>query len=394
MIKRLGVFQALNPSYLFPEINRRKELFLQQHPAVELVDLGIGDTVLPLPKPVANALQKGAAELGTPEGYSGYGKAQGDDELREKIRQTYYPELSVEEIFISDGAKSEVGRLQTFFGADISIGLQDPVYPVYLDGSILQGAKDIRLLPCHPENHFFPELMPDLDLLYICNPNNPTGTVYSYDELKKLVDYALKHRIVILYDGVYSGYIRDPRLPKTIYQIPGAERVAIEVNSFSKLAGFTGVRLGWTVIPRALTFDCGHSIRNDYDRFSSTVFNGASNIAQKGGMAVFSEEGREGIRENIAHTMGNAKLLREHFITEGYRVYGGENAPYIWVETPGRDSWDVFQELMEREHLIVTPGKGFGPTGEHFFRVSSFIHRRALYRWRFRSLQSLSVSGG
>ncbi len=379
MIKRLDVFQALNPSYLFPEINRRKELFLKEHPEVKLMNLGIGDTVLPLPKPIATALKKAAAELGTPEGYSGYGKDQGNPELREKIRETYYPELSIEEIFISDGAKSEVGRLQTLFGGDISIGLQDPAYPVYLDGSILQGAKDIHLLPCHPGNHFFPELTPDLDLLYICNPNNPTGIAYTYEELKKLVDYALKNKIVILYDGAYSGYIQDPLLPKTIYQIPGAEKVAIEVNSFSKLAGFTGVRLGWTVIPKALTFDCGHPIWNDYYRFSSTVFNGASNIAQKGGIAVFSQEGWDGIQKNIAYTMENAKRLKEHFTAQGYQVYGGENAPYIWVHTPDRYSWDVFQEFMEKKHLIITPGKGYGPTGEHFFRVSAFAHQEEIH---------------
>lgn len=377
-MKRLDAFQNLSPSYLFPEINRRKELFLKEHPEVKLMNLGIGDTVLPLPKAIANALTKAAAELGTQKGYSGYGKDQGNPELREKIRENYYPQLSIDEIFISDGAKSEVGRLQTLFGGDISIGLQDPAYPVYLEGSILQGAKNIHLLPCHPENQFFPELPSDLDLLYICNPNNPTGIAYTYDELKQLVDHALQSKIVILYDGAYSGYIQDPSLPKTIYEIPGAEKVAIEVNSFSKLAGFTGVRLGWTVIPKGLTFDCGHPIWEDYYRFSSTVFNGASNIAQKGGIAVFSKEGWEGIQENIAYTMENAFRLKEHFSADGYQVYGGENAPYIWVHTPNRYSWDVFQEFMEKKHMIITPGKGYGPTGEHFFRVSAFTHREAI----------------
>lgn len=372
MIKRLDVFQTLGSSYLFPEINRRKELFLKEHPEAKLMNLGIGDTVLPLPKPVAKALTKAAAELGTSEGYSGYGKDQGNPELREKICKTYYPELSIDEIFISDGAKSEIGRLQTLFGGDISIGLQDPAYPVYLDGSILQGAKDIHLLPCHPENHFFPELTPGVDLLYICNPNNPTGIAYTYDQLKKIVDYALKNKIVILYDGAYSGYIQNPLLPKTIYEIPEAEKVAIEVNSFSKLAGFTGVRLGWTVIPKSLTFDCGYPIWEDYYRFSSTVFNGASNIAQKGGIAVFSKEGWEGIQDNIAYTMENAKCLKDRFTADGYQVYGGVNAPYIWVHTPDRYSWDVFQEFMEQKHMIITPGKGYGAAGEHFFRLSAF----------------------
>ncbi len=372
MIKRLDTFQLLSPSYLFPEINRRKELFLERHSDVKLTNLGIGDTVLPLPTAVVDALTKASADLGTVEGYSGYGKDQGLLELREKIRDYFYPHLSVDEIFISDGAKSEIGRLQTLFGGKIRVGLQDPAYPVYLDGSILQGVDKIDLLLCHEENHFFPELNPELDLLYICNPNNPTGIAYTHQELKRLVDYALENHIVILYDGAYSGYIQDKTLPQTIYDIPGAEKVAIEVNSFSKLAGFTGIRLGWTIIPKALTFDCGHPIWEDYFRFASTIFNGASNIAQKGGVGVFSEGGWKGTQENIAFTMENAKRLKEQFKGEGYQVYGGENAPYIWVHTPGRLSWDVFQEFMEKRHTIITPGKGYGPSGEHFFRVSAF----------------------
>ena len=380
MIKRLDSFQSLSPSYLFSEINRRRELFLTKHPEVKLTNLGIGDTILPLPQPISVALAKAATELGTMEGYSGYGPDQGDALLREKIRQTYYPQLSIDEIFISDGAKSEIGRLQTLFGTKLSIGIQDPAYPVYLEGSILQGATNIHLFSCHPSNCFFPDLFPDLDLFYLCNPNNPTGVAYTYDELKKYVDYARKHRILILYDGAYAGYIQDQSLPKTIYEITGAEKVAIEVNSFSKLAGFTGVRLGWTTIPKCLTFDCGHLIWNDYRRFTSTIFNGASNIAQQGGIAVFSEEGWQGIQDNIGYVMENAHRLKAHFISEGYQVYGGENAPYIWVHTPKRSSWDVFQELLEKNHIIVTPGKGYGPSGEHFFRVSAFILREDLKR--------------
>lgn len=378
MIKRLDAFQALSPSYLFPEINRRKELFLKKHPGVKLTNLGIGDTVLPLPLSISEALASASRELGTVQGYSGYGKDQGDFELRQRICETYYPHLSIDEIFISDGAKSELGRIQTLFGGGITIGLQDPAYPVYLDGSILQGAKNIRLLPCHPQNNFFPDLNRDLDLLYVCNPNNPTGVAYTHEELKKLIDYALENQVLILYDGAYCGYIQDETLPKTIYEIPGAEKVAIEVNSFSKLAGFTGIRLGWTVVPKGLTFDCGNSVWDDYYRFSSTIFNGASNIAQKGGVAVFSKEGWKGIQKNIAYTMKNAKQLKKRFIADGYQVYGGENAPYIWVHTPKRYSWDVFQEFLETKHLIITPGKGYGPSGEHFFRVSAFAHHEAI----------------
>lgn len=372
MIQRLEGVQSLSPSYLFPEINRRKNLFLEKNPGINLLNLGIGDTKLPLPKVVSDALAKASHELGTRDGYTGYGKEQGLLELREKICQAFYPHLTPDEIFISDGAKSEIGRLQTLFGGGIRVGLQDPAYPVYVEGSILQGVQEIKRLPCTAENNFFPELTPEIDLLYLCNPNNPTGATFTHSQLKKIVDFAIKHHIVILYDGAYVGYIQDHTLPKTIYEIPGAEKVAIEINSFSKLAGFTGIRLGWTVIPKALKFECGHAVWNDYYRFASTIFNGASNIAQKGGLAVFTEEGWAGILENIAVTMRNTKRLKEQFEKEGYQVYGGVNAPYLWVHTPGKLSWDIFQEFLEKRHTIVTPGVGYGPSGEHFFRVSGF----------------------
>jgi LL-diaminopimelate aminotransferase len=378
MLERPLQFKELSPSYLFPEINRRKEAFLKENPTVELLSLGIGDTVLPLPRVIALALEKGAAELGTLEGYSGYGKEQGLLELRTKICSRLYPNLSPEEIYISDGAKSDLGRLQNLFGGKIRVGIQDPTYPVYVDGSILQGVKNIELLPCTSQNGFFPEIPEGLDLLYICNPNNPTGRAYTREELRILVDYALKNRTIILYDGAYFSYIQDSALPRTIYDIPGAEKVAIEINSFSKMAGFSGVRLGWTVIPKGLKFQCGHSIKEDYHRFGCTVFNGASNIAQKGGVAVFTDEGWAAIQESIQYTMTNAKLLKEKFEGEGYSVYGGENAPYLWIETPGRQSWDVFQEFMEKRNLIITPGAGYGPSGEHCIRVSAFGFRKSI----------------
>jgi len=378
MLKRPSQFKALSPSYLFPEINRRKEAFLEKHPSAKLLSLGIGDTVLPLPKVIADGLQDAAKELGTPEGYSGYGKEQGHLKLRESICERLYPNLSADEIFITDGAKSDLGRLQNLFGKTPKIGIQDPTYPVYVDGSILQGAEKIELLPCLPKNHFIPDLPEGLDLLYICNPNNPTGRAYSFEELKKIVDYALENKTIILYDAAYSTYIQDKTLPKSVYEIPGAEKVAIEINSFSKMAGFSGVRLGWTVVPKALKYQCGHSIRDDYIRFGCTVFNGASNIAQKGGLAVFSDEGWKAISELISYTMDNAKILKRAFEKEGYRVYGGENAPYLWIETPGQNSWDVFQGFMEKRHLIITPGAGYGPSGEHFIRVSAFGFKEAI----------------
>lgn len=378
MLERLPQFKKLNPSYLFPEINRRKEAFLKENPGVQLLSLGVGDTVLPLPRMIVSALEKGASELGTLEGYSGYGKEQGLLELRTKICNRLYPNLSPEEIYISDGAKSDLGRLQNLFGRNVRVGIQDPTYPVYVDGSILQGVEKIELLPCTPQNGFFPKIPEGLDLLYICNPNNPTGRAYTREELKRLVDYALKNHAIILYDGAYFAYVQDSALPRTIYDIPGAEKVAIEINSFSKMAGFSGVRLGWTVIPKELKFQCGHPIKEDYHRFGCTVFNGASNIAQKGGVAVFTDEGWSAIQESIQYTMTNAKILKEKFEGEGYRVHGGENAPYLWIETPGRQSWEVFQEFMEKRHLIITPGAGYGPSGEHCIRVSAFGLRKSI----------------
>ena len=374
MIKRRASFEKLERSYLFTEMAFRKERFLKKHPQAKLINLGIGDTFLPLSPFVSETLSAFAKGLGTSEGYVGYGGVQGSLQLREKICAFYYPNRSVDEIFISDGAKGDISRLQTLFGKDLSIALQDPTYPVYLEGSIVQGIETIHLLPCLPDNNFFPTSVPKVDLLYICNPNNPTGVAYSFKALQSLVDWALHHHSLIIYDGAYSAYIQDPSLPKTIYEIPNAEKVAIEVNSFSKLAGFTGVRLGWTVVPKALTFDSGHLVWEDYFRLFSTVFNGPSNIAQEGGVAVFSKEGWKGVQDQVAYIIESARRLKKVFIDQGFVVYGGDHAPYLWVETPGRDSWDLFQEFLEKKGMIVTPGGGFGLSGNHFFRLSAFVH--------------------
>ncbi|MCB1106764.1 MAG: LL-diaminopimelate aminotransferase [Chlamydiia bacterium] len=378
MLKRPSSFHKLSPSYLFPEINRRKEAFLKENPHVELLSLGIGDTVFPLPQVIAKALEKGGAALGTKEGYVGYGQEQGNLKLRTMICERLYPHLTPDEIFISDGAKSDIGRLQNLFGSQVRVGIQDPTYPVYVDGSILQGVQKITLLPCTAKNHFNPKIPKEIDLLYLCNPNNPTGKALSFEELAQIVDFAKTHSITILYDGAYFSYIQDPNLPKSIYDIPGAENVAIEVNSFSKMAGFSGIRLGWTILPKKLKFQCGHSIREDFLRFACTVFNGASNIAQWGGEAVFSDEGWEAIQQPIQYTMKNSKLLKKAFQKEGFTVHGGEHAPYLWIETPHRSSWEVFQEFMEKRHIIVTPGAGYGPSGEHFIRVSAFGFREKI----------------
>ncbi|NGX50497.1 MAG: LL-diaminopimelate aminotransferase [Chlamydiae bacterium] len=372
-MRRLKSFEKLTPSYLFPEIERRKEQFLKRSPDAEIINLGIGDTVRPLPPPIAEAMERASHNLALEEGYSGYGKTEGLLSLREALStKIYHGNIAPDEIFISDGAKCDTSRLQILLQRARSVGVQDPSYPIYLDGTILHGIKEIHALSCTPENGFFPTLPKDLDLLYICNPNNPTGTAYTTEQLKRLVDYAHKVGALILYDGAYSSFIQDPDLPKSIYDIEGARHLAIEVNSFSKMVGFTGVRLGWTVIPKELKFECGHSLWSDWKRLISIAFNGASNIAQRGGLAVF--EGEEW-RENLLYYMENARLLKAAFEELGYDVYGGEHAPFLWIHSPGESSWDLFQYFLERRHIVITPGIGFGAAGEHFIRVSSFAHR-------------------
>jgi len=375
-MRRLVNFKKLDSFFLFPEVERRKDKFLSSVPEADIISLGIGDTVLPLSPSIARAMAGAASGLSLKEGYSGYGVGQGLLVLRELLSERVYRgEIAPDEIFISDGAKCDVGRLQVLFNHARSIGLQNPAYPLYLDGSLIQGIKKIYPLSCTPENGFFPSLPQRLDLLYICNPNNPTGAVYTQNQLKKLVDYAIKVGAIILFDGAYSAYIRDSTLPKSIYEIEGARDVAIEVNSFSKMVGFSGVRLGWTIIPKNLKFECGYSIWDDWHRLNCTIFNGASNIAQRGGIAVF-ESGEW--KKNVAYYMENACLLKRALKRSNYSVYGGENAPYLWIHIPGRSSWESFQYFLEEKHIIVTPGVGYGSSGEHFIRMSSFAYRHQI----------------
>ncbi|MCB1085216.1 MAG: LL-diaminopimelate aminotransferase [Chlamydiia bacterium] len=380
MLKRRSGFDHLPESYLFPEVQRRKEEFLAAHPGVSLISLGIGDTVLPLPKVIAEAMGNASLSMSTEEGYRGYGLEQGSPTLREQIASRFYPEMSAEEIFVTDGSKSDLARLQAFFGSDVSIALQDPTYPVYLEGSLIQEVKNIHLLPCTKENDFVCPLPEGIDLLYLCNPNNPTGKVMTFEELERIIEHARKFRYLILYDGAYAGYIQDQKFPRTIYDIPGADEVAIEVNSFSKLAGFTGIRLGWTVIPKRLSYSCGRSLWKDLQRQNSITFNGASYLSQVGGMAALEEEGWKGIQQSIAQTMQNAHFLKKLFQSEGFEVFGGDNAPYLWIHTPKKKGWDLFQDFLEERHLIVTPGVGFGACGEHYFRVSAFGRPSAIHQ--------------
>lgn len=377
-MKRNPCLAHLRSSYLFPEINQRKKDYLMRHPDAPLISLGVGDSTEPLSDCVAHALTHASASLGTREGYSGYGPEQGQMELRVRIaEQLYQNRIHAHEVFVSDGAKCDLGRLQTLFGPNVSIAVQDPAYPVYVEGSLIQGVQKIVYMPCHPSNNFFPDLttIPRTDLIYFCSPNNPTGAVATREQLEQLVAFAKANGSIIIFDSAYASYIQDPELPKSIYEIEGAKEVAIEVGSFSKLAGFTGVRLGWTVVPDALKYDDGSSVKADWNRLMTTIFNGASNIAQRGGCAVLCDEGLKAISAQTQFYLKNAALLKEAFEAHGCQVYGGVNAPYLWVAFPKNSSWDVFQLFLEKFHLICTPGAGFGDEGEGFVRFSAFGSR-------------------
>lgn len=377
-MKRNPNMTSLKASYLFPEINMRKKQFLAQNPKASLISLGVGDTTQPISPHIVNTLVDTSAGLGTLERYSGYGPEQGVKALREKIASKIYSNLvQPDEVFVSDGAKCDLGRLQMLFGNNISIAVQDPAYPVYIDGSLIQGVKQIISMTCCPENEFFPdfEALPRTDLIYFCSPNNPTGAVANRSQLESLVRFAEKNRSIIIFDSAYSNYIQDPSIPKSIYEIAGAKKVAIEINSFSKLAGFTGVRLGWTVIPEELKYDDGSSVKADWNRITSTIFNGASNISQAGGCAVLEENGLQEISSITRYYLENARIIKETLESLGYEVFGGVHAPYLWVRFKGRNSWDVFQHFLDRFHIVTTPGSGFGPAGEEYLRLTAFGHR-------------------
>lgn len=389
MVKRNHHVAKLNAGYLFPEIVRRRQAFLEKHPHAKLISLGIGDTTEPLPAFITNRLAQTAQALGTTEGYTGYGPEEGQRDLRELIaKQLYQNRFAADEVFISDGTNSDIGRLQILFGSHVSIAVQDPSYPVYVDTSVILGQtatfdapsrkyQGISYMPCLPGNQFFPYLshIPPADLIYFCSPNNPTGAVATHSQLEELVAFARKHHSIIIYDTAYASYIQDPHLPRSIYEIEGAKEVAIELGSFSKMAGFTGVRLAWSVVPKELRFEDGHSVNQDWNRVHATFFNGASNIAQAGGMAVLHPEGQKSIQDLIQFYMKNASLLRGTFEELGYEVYGGDNAPYLWVKFPHLNSWQAFEMLLEKAHVVSAPGSGFGPAGDGFLRFSAFGQR-------------------
>lgn len=386
-VKRNANFGKLQAGYLFPEIARRRRAHQEKYPDAKVISLGIGDTTEPLPQYIADAMAKAAAGLATREGYSGYGAEQGQGALREAVASVIYPGIrSADEIFISDGSKCDIARIQMMFGSQHTVAVQDPAYPVYVDTSVIMGMTggyngagfdNVEYMPCTPENSFFPDLAKAkrTDIIFFCSPNNPTGAAATREQLTELVAFARKNGSLIVYDAAYALFISDPNCPKTIFEIPGAEEVAIETCSFSKYAGFTGVRLGWTVVPKALKFADGSSVHADWNRVMTTCFNGASNVVQAGGLACLQPEGLKEMHGLISFYKENAAILRQTFLDLGFSVYGGTDAPYIWVGFPGQKSWDVFAEILEKTHIVTTPGSGFGPAGEGYVRVSAFGSR-------------------
>lgn len=391
MIARNPRFANLKAGYLFPEVARRRREYQAAHPDARIISLGIGNTTEPLLPRIDAGLVEGARLLGTSEGYTGYGDEQGLSALREKIASVFYGgraagRVAADEVFVSDGAKCDIARLQVLFGPGVPVAVQDPSYPVYVDGSVLAGAAGawdgegyagITYLPCTAENGYFPDLdaLPEDGLLYFCSPNNPTGAVATRAQLEALVAAATRKGCVVVFDAAYSEFIRDPALPASIFEIDGARACAVEVNSFSKPAGFTGVRLGWTVVPKDLRFADGTPVHQDWNRVSTTLFNGASNVAQRGGLAALDDEGRAEMRKLTDFYLGNARLIRTTLLAAGIECVGGDDAPYVWARFPGRDSWEVFGEILDACRVVTTPGSGFGPAGQSFLRFSGFGHR-------------------
>ena len=384
-------YDKLAAGYLFPEIARRTNAFLEQNSGTKVLRLGIGDTTEPIVPAVLDGLHAGVEALGNAESYSGYGPSEGIDALREGLAKFYNERgvnLDPSEFFVSDGAKSDSANIQGIFSDDCVVAVQDPAYPVYVDSNVISGRtgqatdsgyEGLIYMPCTEGNGFFPDLPKQkVDLIYICSPNNPTGAVATKEQLKSFVDYANEHKAIIFYDSAYASFITDPDLPRSIYEVEGAETCAIEFNSFSKTAGFTGVRLAWTIVPKAcVTEDSeGGKLHALWTRRQNTFFNGAANIVQSGGVAALSPEGRKQTDAQVSFYLENARIINDGLKSLGITTYGGGNAPYVWLKTPGGiSSWDFFDKLLNECHVVGTPGSGFGPSGEGFFRLSAFGHR-------------------
>jgi len=387
-------FLKLPGNYLFADIAKRVNAFKVSHPKVKVISLGIGDVTRPLAPVVIEAMHKAVDEMSNKATFRGYGPERGYDFLREAIQKNdFLPRgihIDLNEIFVNDGAKSDTGNIQEILRWDNNIGVTDPIYPVYVDSNAMIGRAgvfengkwtDVTYFPCTADNNFVPQI-PDrhVDMIYLCYPNNPTGTVLPKEELRKWVNFALRNDSILFYDAAYEAYITDPEIPHSIYEIKGARKCAIEFHSYSKTAGFTGVRCGYTIIPKemtAVTVDGKRVNLNQlWDRRQSTKFNGTSYISQRAAEAIYTPEGKKQIQETIDYYMENAKIMRETLSKLSYKVYGGVNAPYLWVKTPdGMDSWKFFEQLLYGCGVVCTPGVGFGPSGEGYFRLTSFGNR-------------------
>jgi LL-diaminopimelate aminotransferase len=385
-------YLLIKSNYIFSEIDQRVEKYQNDNPDADIIRMGIGDVTRPLPQAVIKKFTEAVNEMGELETFRGYGPYRGYDFLIEEIIMNDFNsrgiELSPEEVFVSDGAKCDTGNIQEIFDLSSTVAVTDPVYPVYVESNVLAGRigpmgdngsyEKLVYLPCTDENGFVPELPPKpVDLIYLCYPNNPTGTVLTKEQLTQWVDYARENNSIILFDAAYEAYIQEDSIPHSIYEIDGAREVAIEFRSFSKNAGFTGTRCAYTVVPKELTgFDSEdnpHSINSLWYRRQTTKFNGVSYPIQAAASAVYTPTGQEEIRESVDYYMKNASLIRDSLEDLGLKIFGGVNSPYIWIKTPeGMDSWQFFDLLLDEAHIVGTPGVGFGPSGEGYLRLTAF----------------------
>lgn len=399
MAKMNSNYQKLQAGYLFPEIGKRVRAYAAENPGAKIIRLGIGDVVLPLPAPILDAMHKAVDEMGKAETFKGYGPEQGYDFLLQAISEHFKSQgarVEPDEVFVSDGSKCDTANIQEIFDVDNVIAVTDPVYPVYVDTNVMAGRTGeaangrygkLVYMPTTAENGFDPELPKSpaggsgkVDIIYLCSPNNPTGAVMSRASLQKWVDYAKANEAIILFDAAYEAFITEPGLVRSIYEIPGAREVAIEFRSLSKTAGFTGTRCAYTVVPKDLK---ARNAKGDlvplhglWNRRQTTKFNGVSYPIQKAAAAVFSPEGAKAVQEVIAYYMENARIIRTGLAAAGFTVYGGVNAPYIWLKVPaGLDSWGFFDKLLKEIQVVGTPGSGFGSCGEGYFRLSAFGFR-------------------
>jgi len=412
MAKINANYDKLAAGYLFPEIAKRTKAFVAANPGVQIYRLGIGNTTEPLPQSVISGLKLGVDKLADVKTYSGYGDEQGDERLRKAIAEKHYGKYGVsvdpQEVFVSDGAKCDAANIQQIFGLENVVAVQDPAYPVYVDTNVASGRTGkfnpekgtydgLIYMPCNEQGGFAPSIVPlvdvvrkeirekgigcapkGVDLIYLCSPNNPTGAVMTHKELKAFVGYAREFKSVIIFDAAYSEYIKDASLPRTIYEIEGAKDCAIEIQSFSKSAGFTGVRCGWTVVPKNLVTEDSlpGKVNSLWNRRSTTFFNGASNVVQEGALAVLSEQGMQDCGKVIDYYMGNAEVIRKGLDSLRIKHFGGTNAPFIWMQTPNQmKAWEFFDKMLNEAHVVCTPGVGFGPSGEGYVRLSAFGHR-------------------